>query len=85
MRDATNKENSRNRALLESNISGFTGVRRYIDGVRWVSSITVDRRNIHLGIYLTIEDAAQSRKQAEKKYGFHPNHGKPSDIRADQW
>jgi hypothetical protein len=38
--------------------------------------ISVNGKNMHLGIYDTIEQAVQARKQADDLYGFHENHGR---------
>jgi hypothetical protein len=31
---------------------------------------------LHLGLYDTVEQAVQARKQAEIDYGYHENHGR---------
>jgi hypothetical protein len=60
--------------VLDKNTSGYVGV--YKRGAKWCAQISVDSKNMHLGIYDTIEQAAQARKQAEIDYGYHKNHGR---------
>lgn len=68
------KENSRNLSLAKNNKTGVTGVRKTKYG-KWNARITVDRKEIYLGNYDTLEEAAKARKEAEKKYfgEFAPN------------
>lgn len=73
LREVTPTINSKNRPRDKRNKSGVTGV-RFKDN-RYEASIAVDKKYIYLGTYKTIEEAASARKEAEKKYGFHFNHG----------
>ena len=41
-----------------------------------VQQIGVNRKKIILGYYDNITEAASARSAAEKKYNFHPNHGR---------
>lgn len=68
------KENSRNLSLAKNNKTGVTGVRKTKYG-KWNARITVDRKEIYLGNYDTLEEAAKARKEAENKYfgEFAPN------------
>lgn len=74
LREVTNKENNKNSTMQKNNTSGYTGVS--FDGKRWVAYITVDDKKKHLGRYKDKNEAILARKIAEKKYGFHENHGK---------
>ena len=40
------------------------------------TSIKVNRKDIYLGRFDKFEDAVAARKKAERKHGFHPNHGR---------
>jgi len=42
---------------------------------RWRARIMVDGKSILIGDYININDAIFDRKLAEKKHGFHKNHG----------
>ena len=56
--------NAYNRGLIKSNKSGYPGVRKV--NKKWRSTITVNRKNIHLGYFETKEKAILARKEAEK-------------------
>lgn len=43
---------------------------------KYQAYIKVNYKRIFLGRYDNIEDAIAIRQQAEKDFGFHPNHGK---------
>lgn len=76
LRAATNHENLKNRSLLRTNKSGVTGVYRESCTNRWRASIDNHGKTIRLGRYHCIAHAARVRKEAERKYGFHENHGR---------
>lgn len=56
LRKCTARENSRNTRLAKNNTSGFKGVRKTAHGM-WNARIMVDRKNVHIGNYHTIEEA----------------------------
>jgi hypothetical protein len=74
LRQTTAIENNRNRRITDKNTSGYVGV--YKRGAKWCAQISVNGKNISLGAYDTIEQAANARKQAEIDYGYHENHGR---------
>lgn len=76
LRSATHSENGKNQSMCSNNTSGATGVRRMTGSDRWVSRICVDGEPMHLGCFGSFDEACESRKEAEIKYGFHENHGK---------
>lgn len=76
LRDVTRAENTRNLSRLKANRSGTPGVRCRVDYDKWVAWIGVDGRQIYLGWFQSMDEAVAARKEAEKKYGFHPNHGR---------
>lgn len=43
---------------------------------KWLASIIVGRKRIYLGRFIDKDEAIRVRKEAEKLYGFHENHGK---------
>lgn len=77
LREVSNAENSKNRAREVRNKSGVAGVRFRKHVGKWECSIGVDGRAIHGGRFATLEEAVAERKELEKTYGFHPNHGAP--------
>jgi hypothetical protein len=60
LRPATNAQNMRNRGKQTNNTSGFKGAFYFPRTGRWKSQITVNRRALHLGYYLSAEDAARA-------------------------
>lgn len=80
LREVTRKENSRNISVRASSITQLTGVYVTSCGKRFGARIGVDSQNIQLGTFDKLEDAAKARKDAEKIYGFHPNHGSPKPV-----
>lgn len=75
LREADSHENHRNKSLNKKNTSGFNGVHWGRLKNRWQARIHMNNKNISLGSYVKFEDAVNARKKANKKYGFHENHG----------
>ncbi len=67
LRFCTAKENSRNTSLAKNNTTGFTGVRITKTG-RYSAKITVNRKEITIGTFTTLDEAANARKNAEMHY-----------------
>lgn len=76
LRNVTHKNNHRNRKQHCNNKSGRVGVYWDSVGRKWISTICVDGRSIHLGRFIEFHEAVNARKNAEVLYGFHENHGK---------
>lgn len=74
LRIVTRSENCRNTKQRANNSSGVIGVAP--SGSKWRAYIRSDGKNIHLGVFGTIEEAAEARRKASEKYGYHPNHGR---------
>lgn len=74
LREATNRDNQRNRTKSPFNTSGVTGVYKHKE--IWRARIQVDGETKNLGTFREFQDAVIARKKAEQQYGFHPNHGK---------
>jgi hypothetical protein len=62
--------------MRSDNTSGITGVTWHSQRGKWLAQIWVNGKKVHLGVFLSIDDAARARKDAEIKYSFHENHGK---------
>ena len=75
LREVTNQENAKNKRKSPKNTSGTTGVTWAKNEKRWKAQIMVNRRMIFLGQSKDINIAIQLRKDAEKRYNFHNNHG----------
>lgn len=77
LRCVSKLENNRNKRLFRKNKSGVCGVAFHKRDRKWMASIRVDRRLIHLGTFVNKDDAIDARRRAEREYGFHDNHGSP--------
>lgn len=77
LREASTAENCKNKSLMKNNTSGVAGVYWAPRQKRWKASIHVNRKNLHLGYFASIEDATAARRQAQSTHGYHPNHGAP--------
>lgn len=77
LRAVSHKENMRNRKISSSNKTGVHGVNFDKRFQKW-AAIIVDNndKRVFLGHFLTLADAAMARLQAERKYGYHENHGR---------
>lgn len=76
LRAVTHSENTRNAARRCDNTSGACGVKWHWQARLWTARITVDGKRMSLGYFRNKEDAIAARKAAERKYGFHENHGR---------
>ena len=76
LRFVTMSENMRNKSVSSKSTTGVTGVYFYKRLQKYIARIRVNREFIHLGTLETLEDAAEARRQADRKYKFNNNHGK---------
>lgn len=75
LREATNKENSRNVSVRRGSSTGVLGV-SFNKGHRYYEAhIAINRKKKHIGWFKTMGEAVSARKEAERKLGFHENHG----------
>ena len=64
LREATSSQNNQNRKATSS--SGIKGVVWHKQSKKWVASICVNRKSIHLGSFLSIEEAALVANKARQ-------------------
>jgi hypothetical protein len=76
LRDVTQSENGKNQRRNRFNKSGRAGVCWHRRDGRWTANIRHDGRLIHLGNFADFSAAAAAREAAEKRFGFHCNHGR---------
>lgn len=69
--------NQRNKALRCTNKSGVSGVYKVKATGRWCAQIrNLDGQLKHIGMFDCLDEAASARRAAERRYGFHENHGR---------
>ena len=74
LRMASRTENNQNTVETRRNTSGVKGVSRSKTPGKWVARIRVERRDVHLGTYSTIEDAKIAYgKAASEWHKFNPS------------
>jgi hypothetical protein len=79
LRPCARFENNRNNRISKRNKSGFKGVRWYRDCPKpWISSIMINRKALHLGVFSNPEDAARAYNEAAKKH--HGEFAKLNDV-----
>lgn len=76
LRDATYQDNNRNASLRKDNKSGCPGVSFHKGSQKWMARIKIDGKDKHLGYFDGVNNAISARREANKKYGYHKNHGK---------
>lgn len=77
LRDVPRSINGKNQKRQPSNKSGVSGVRYERRRKRWAADIRHNGRLFFLGRFKCFADAVRARKSAERKFNFHPNHGRP--------
>ena len=68
LRIATHQQNTINRSVQSNNISNIPGVSWRKDRNKWRAYITVNKKQISLGMFKTKEEAIKARKEGEIKY-----------------
>ena len=80
LRDVPQKQNTRNCKLPKNNTSGVQGVYWHKKAKKWAAYIKSDTKIKHLGLFTSLEDAAKVRKETEKEFGYHNNHGRITNV-----
>lgn len=75
LREVCNTQNAKNCSVSKNSVTKINGVSFMKSRKKYRAYITVDRKQISLGLFTNIEDAIAARAQADKDYGFHTNHG----------
>lgn len=75
LRSVTRSENQRNHKLHSSNNSGVCGVFWDAYVARWRATGELNGRKHYIGVFVSIEDAADARKAWQEKHGFSQRHG----------
>lgn len=76
LRNVSRAENMKNKRLSSANKSGVTGVVWHKAAGKWVAQIRVSGQQYHLGVFETVEEAANVRAAAQREHCFFANHGR---------
>jgi len=76
LREVTNNVNQMNSKVRNDNNSGVIGVCWNTSKHRWVVQISNNSKRKTLGYFKDLFEAVCIRKSAEKKLGYHSNHGR---------
>lgn len=76
LRNVTHAENVKNAKLPRHNRSGVIGVSWDRGRGVWQAGIQHRGKKIALGRFPSFDAACAARRDAERRYGFHPNHGR---------
>lgn len=76
LRVVTHTENARNAKRHITNKSGVMGVNWCDYRKKWTARIKHDGKNLWLGAFIDFDAAVYARRQAERAYGYHENHGR---------
>jgi hypothetical protein len=76
LRIVENIDNYKNMKKFNTNKSGTTGVAWHKKAGKWRAYIMINYKQVHLGLFSTIEQAIDARDKANILYGFDPTHGK---------
>jgi len=76
LRNASHLENNRNQKVPKHNTQGVMGVYWHKHRSRWIANIMIRGVTKHLGYFDDKTAAIAARKEAERTYGFHENHGR---------
>ncbi|MBU2859359.1 hypothetical protein HF290_02705 [Acidithiobacillus ferrooxidans] len=68
LRLATRLENGKNRRMQSNNACGLKGVCQRKDNDKWVATIRVEGRNLHLGTFSTADEAHAAYCAASASY-----------------
>lgn len=75
LRAVSHAENGRNQKMNAKNTTGFRGVYYSERDKLWYAKIVYRQKQYHLGSSKSFDEAVQARLAAERRYGFHTNHG----------
>ena len=75
LREVTNTINSKNASLSKNSSTRVNGVSFNKTRNKYRAYITVNRKQINLGSFSTLDAAIEARNKADIDYAFHVNHG----------
>lgn len=86
LRCVSHAENMKNCSLRIDNKSGVTGVSFDKWSNKWTVRIRegAGKKFLNIGRFRDFEDAVAARKEAEKMFGFHENHGRQRSFEGEK-
>lgn len=75
LRSVSHGVNGKNMRLSKASASGHTGISFVSRVGRWRAYINTPDGQRHLGYFEDFQEAIAARQQAERRFGFHNNHG----------
>jgi hypothetical protein len=75
LRNVESRDNQLNMSLSKNSTSGINGVSFHKQTGKYRAYIMINRKQIHLGMFIDLNEAKKARKNADIKYKFHHNHG----------
>lgn len=80
LRLVSRSQNARNAKQFSTNSSGFTGVKlvNYPSGILYRARAHINGKDVHIGLFRSMEDAIAARTEFNAENGFWPNHGSKS-------
>lgn len=76
LQEASHQENSKNTKRRSDNISGVAGVGWHSQTKMWRARVKVNGKEVYLGLFATVEEAAAVRQRAAARNGFSKHHGR---------
>lgn len=76
LREVSNLENHKNCSVSKNSSTGVNGVSIHKPTGKYRAYIMVNKKQIHLGLFDTLEEAKKARELADVEHNFHQNHGK---------
>lgn len=76
LREVTPSQNSRNKKIGKNNKTGIMGVTKNNRNGKWRAEVRLNGKIKYLMESFDFFEACCARKSAERKYGFHLNHGR---------
>jgi len=76
LRPVSPRENSMNCTKSVNNSTGITGVALHVPTGKYRAYINDKGKQIHLGLYPTLQEAQEVREKANVRFKYHTNHGK---------
>lgn len=75
LREVSNRENHLNESIPNNSTTNVLGVSLIKATNRFRAYIVIHNKQIHLGVFNTLNEARIARCEANIKYSFHENHG----------